>query len=220
MATDGVTGNGTGSGMDGKGNAVAGTAEVTPPYDLPGDCHHSLHRYDCETRRLGYRCGVGEDGVPLLVGDEEEPKDIASDGSDCVDCPFFEDTRIRYPLTVSGIDVEELDDAMVAGRDAPGTIVLVSFLEGDEKLRRMGILVGNLPVAPIVSYDKDDGTLSVRPLTNPAIFVPSVGRIVWGCESWWHPTTLDDLEQVVGDDPWQMGIARAMLAERDGEADG
>lgn len=190
--------------------------EVTPPYDLPGDCYHAMPHYDTKIHRSGYRCGVDGNGIPVLVGDEEELRDIATDGTDCLGCPFFEDTRIRYPLTVRGIDIEEFDGEAMRGRDAPGTVVLVSFMEGDEKMLCMGILVGNLPLASVVSYDKEDGKLSVRPLTNPAIFVPSVGRIVWGCESWWHVTTIEDLEKAI-DDEWQLDIARTLLSGQDGQ---
>lgn len=184
-------------------------------YDLPGDCRHSMHRYDADTHEIGYRCGVDEAGEPFLVGGDAEPRDIATDGTDCVGCPFFLDTRMRYPLTIGGIDYED-DFSDTTGCDPAGTVVLVTFMEGGERRWAMGILVGSPVVAPSVSWSADDGCLHVRGLKNPAIFVPSVGRIVWGCESWWHEATLDDLGRVVGDDAWQMGIAKALLDKEDG----
>lgn len=185
--------------------------EVTPPYDLPNDCYHALHHYDNETRQIGYRCGVDGEGIPFLVGDDQEPRDIAKDGSDCIGCPFFKDTQIRYPLTITGIDVKGFgEDGPSLTR--PNTLVLVSFIEGEDKRLCMGILVGDLPLVPLVSHSEDSGRLTVNAMRNPAIFVPAVGRIVWGCESWWHEATLEEIAATVGADAFQMGIAKAFAA--------
>lgn len=49
----------------------------------------------------------------------------------------------------------------------------------------LGFFLGELPQAPFVVYHQDAKELDVGTMSNPAIFVPALDRIVWGCESWW-----------------------------------
>lgn len=184
-----------------------------PPVILPQDCRHSLEGYDATNRCLAWSCGVDEDGEPIMASDGP-PRPIDGTGRDCQGCESFVDTRIRYPLTISGIESEGMSG--VPSRERPGRLALVWFMEGDERMTELGIVLGELAVEPIVSYDGDTGVLSVRELANPAIFVPSVGRIVWGMESWWHETTIGDIERVFGDGDRRVALAKAWTALADG----
>ena len=46
--------------------------------------------------------------------------------------------------------------------------------------------LGELPITIATSYDKDTGVLKNRAVNNPAIFVPELKKIIYGCESWWR----------------------------------
>lgn len=180
-----------------------------PPVILPQDCRHSMEGYDATNRCLTWSCGVDEYGEPIMVSDGS-PRRIDGTGHDCRGCKSFEDTRIRYPLTISGIESEGMEG--IVSRERPGGLALVWFMEGDEKMTELGIVLGDLAVEPLVSYDGETGMLSIRELGNPAIFVPSVRRIVWGMESWWHETTIEDVARVFGDDDRRVALARAWMA--------
>ena len=49
-----------------------------------------------------------------------------------------------------------------------------------------GIHLGSLPTGIVSSYDQKTGILENNMMNNPAIFVPTLKRIVWGYESWWR----------------------------------
>lgn len=183
--------------------------EVTPPVELPIDCQHSWETYDAEAKRIAWRCGLKGDGTPIMVGDGG-PRTISDDGNDCVGCPFFEDTRIRYPLTVTDIEMEDFL-SLASSLDEPGTPVIARFMEDGKPMTSLGFFLGDFVISPVVSYDKEDGVLSVKGLRNPAMFVPSVGRVVWGCESWWHVTNEEDLRRLFGDDDPQTRLAMAWM---------
>ena len=59
--------------------------------------------------------------------------------------------------------------------------------EEGQEITRFGYYLGDLPVSQFAAFDKRDNTLGCHMHTNPAIFVPSLGRVVWGMESWWGP---------------------------------
>ena len=50
----------------------------------------------------------------------------------------------------------------------------------------LGIFIGELARSFTADFDADTGALSIGfAAHNPAIFVPALGRVVMGCESWW-----------------------------------
>jgi hypothetical protein len=64
-----------------------------------------------------------------------------------------------------------------------------------------GILIGDVALSPNVSIDKE-GTMHVSMGSyNPAIFIPELKTIVYGCESWWGEIeSADDLLKLITDD--------------------
>lgn len=65
----------------------------------------------------------------------------------------------------------------------------------------LGWLLGDLALGQIAQLGKD-GTLAVSMAGhNPAIFVPALGRVVYGCESWWRRLeTPEDVRQITDTD--------------------
>lgn len=180
--------------------------QTSPPISLPEDCHHAWMGYDRDSKELSWSCGVDEDGNQIMFGDGGL-RQIDGEGRDCRGCRSFDDKRIRYPLVVEGIDVDSF--SQMPSREQAGSLVLVWFMEGEERRRDWGILLGELAIEPLVSYSRDTRRISVNALGNPAIFVPSVRRIVWGCESWWHPATVSDIQQAYGSDGAESQLAAA-----------
>jgi hypothetical protein len=48
-----------------------------------------------------------------------------------------------------------------------------------------GILIGDVPLSISCSIDEDKNLNISRSLYNPAIFVPELNEIIYGCGSWW-----------------------------------
>lgn len=118
--------------------------------------------------QFGLICGVGENQFSL---DEDHT----------AECPSFRSRYIQYPIQVNGIDL---------GGDwtryLRQNLQLVEIRPAKDEQTYLGFLLGDFPMSASVSYNKDTKELKVYPFANPAIFVPALGKIVFGCESWWH----------------------------------
>ncbi len=99
--------------------------------------------------------------------------------------------RDLFPMTVKKINLpEELGAIKPAmfGRK-PGTLVAVrpcGEKYGDKTY--VGLLIGDVALAAGVNYDKKKKHLNFGVYHyNPAILVPELGEVIYGCASWWHP---------------------------------
>lgn len=114
--------------------------------------------------------------------------------------------EIVWPLEVSGVMVrgkmygDGRTDACKVGQ-----MVMVRMCD-TTKATHLGIYLGEFPMQLIHQYDKETKRIEVFPHLNPAMLVPKLGRIVWGCQSFWGPIESEDqLRQVTDaeiDDIW------------------
>jgi len=64
-----------------------------------------------------------------------------------------------------------------------------------------GILLGEIPLTINHSIDKNGVVTASRSMYNPAIFIPELNDIVFGCESWWGEiTSKEELDKLITDD--------------------
>lgn len=96
---------------------------------------------------------------------------------------------IEYPITVKEIlfgESEVLKPKLLFGGKCGD---FVSVRPCDPKYGNktyLGILIGELSLSPLVSWDKEKGALTIsHAMHNPAIFVPDINAVVYGCGSWW-----------------------------------
>ena len=85
--------------------------------------------------------------------------------------------------------------------DKPGTPVKVrSCKEKHGDKTYFGILIGD--VALSISHSIKDGIVTAEhAFYNPAILIPELGEIVYGCESWWGKiTSEEELKEVISDE--------------------
>jgi hypothetical protein len=97
-----------------------------------------------------------------------------------------------------------------------GTLVAVRLAKSDKTF--LGIYLGDLTIDVHAMYHKVKKTLTLQPVTNPAIFVPEIDRLVWGCESWWKPLkSAEDLKEITDADIESVWYVRALkeLASKD-----
>lgn len=64
-----------------------------------------------------------------------------------------------------------------------------------------GILIGSMAQSISAGIDKE-GNLDIYPVMhNPAIFVPELGTVIYGCESWWGKIEKEeDLKKLITDE--------------------
>lgn len=132
---------------------------------------------------------------------------------DCESCSKFSSRYTEYPITVNGIESEEIKPYTLGHRC--GTLCEIKPCgEEYENKSYLGIYLGELPVDIAVSYDEDTGILRNRAVNNPAIFVPELKRIVYGYESWWREIeSADDFAGISDEDienTWYVGLLKKL----------
>jgi hypothetical protein len=130
---------------------------------------------------------------------------------------------IEYPVTIHGIAHEDRPLLERGMRPIGIPVAVRPCNEACKGKTYLGLLLGDLATSVSVSLHTRTGILTVGPgRHNPAIFVPDLGRIVYGMESWWGPIkSADDLRQITDadiDSVWYVQMLKT-IAER-GAADG
>lgn len=128
-------------------------------------------------------------------------------------CPHFQSRYIEFPLTIQGIDYQDFGEYL--RRD----LTPVSVRPCDSKETYLGFLLGDMGYDAYAYYKPDSGRLAVGLMTNPAIFVPDLGRVVWGFESWWSRiSSMDDVRAITDKDisgQWYVQLLRTLLGQQE-----
>jgi len=135
--------------------------------------------------------------------------------------------QFSYPLIVKKLvfehsaPVSNVTDSPFDRGAKPGNLVQIRSCKtehGDKT--RLGILIGWVPLGHDVRLEnretdedgRDIGTLVIKSgRLNPAIFVPDLGEIVLGCESWWGPIkNEEELRQITDGDIQNIWYVKAL----------
>lgn len=98
------------------------------------------------------------------------------------------------------------------------TGTLVKVKPCDDKYNNktyLGILIGLVPLG--VNYYVRDKTLIAYPRTNPAIFIPELKEVVYGCGSWWGKIeSEEDFKNITSEDienTWYVKLLKEQFSE-------
>lgn len=132
---------------------------------------------------------------------------------ECEQCGRFDSKFIEYPLTIKGIDNKEIDTTGL-GNECGELCEISPCGKEYESKSYIGIYLGDLPIAITSSYDRNTGILENGTMNNPAIFVPELKKIVYGCESWWRKIeSIDDFKGISKEDienTWYVKLLKEM----------
>ena len=146
-------------------------------------------------------------------GGETTPTDEAK----CETCEKYKSRYIEYPLTIDNIDVQPINTDSLNAKTGDFVAVRPCGEEYGGKTY-FGIFIGDLPIQSMVSFNEESRTLRVSTLGNPAMLVPQLNKIIYGCGSWWHKIKSDkDLKAITdGDinDTWYVQMAHQMMQQR------
>lgn len=155
-----------------------------------------------------------------MSGDEEQVKDERnSDGSIPKDSAWgrlieelierrkkFEEEHGELELIGKVPAPCEVSKVLLAGfredksSENVGSLVRVRLVEDEAKETYLGILLGDFVRDALVSRASKSKVLFLTAHRNPAIFVPKLRRIVWGCSSWWALVeSEEDIERIITD---------------------
>ena len=124
----------------------------------------------------------------------------------CENCDKFDSRFIEYPLTINGIENSKIEynqecklcEVQPCGEEYKGKTFV-------------GILLGNLPIAITSSFDRKTKILNVSTMNNPAILVPKIGKIIFGCNSWWREIeSVEDFSEISEEDIENTWYVQAM----------
>lgn len=118
---------------------------------------------------------------------------------ECEECSKFDSRYIEYPLTIQGIENKTIDNH---GLHNIGCLCEIKPCGEEYKNKSyIGIYIGDLPIQILSSYDRTTGILKNSTMNNPAIFVPELKKIIYGCESWWREIeTVEDFKGITDED--------------------
>ena len=104
----------------------------------------------------------------------------------CEKCEKFISAFIEYPIQVSNINTKSFDTDGGLYKNKVGSMVSIRPCAEEYKNKTfLGVLLGDFPIAPWVTYNNQSKQLTVSAHYNPAIFVPELKKIIFGNESWW-----------------------------------
>lgn len=101
----------------------------------------------------------------------------------CENCEHYKCKYIEYPIEIKNIQTEKFDYEGLY-KNKVGKFVKIRLCDEKDKKTYLGILLGELPTQHHITYDKEQN-LNIKAITNPAIFVFELNKIVFGYESWW-----------------------------------
>ena len=109
-------------------------------------------------------------------------------------------------------------------RAKTGDLVMVRPCGEDyEKKTYLGFMVGDVALGLSACFDKlengDDTFEVTQSFHNPCILIPELGRLVYGCESWWSPISdPEQLKQISDQDinnVWYVQALKALEKKND-----
>ena len=132
---------------------------------------------------------------------------------ECENCDKFDSRYIEYPLTIKGIENDKID---ISGfRHEIGCLCEIKPCGEEYKNKSyIGFYLGDLPIAIHTSFSRDTGILKNSTMNNPAIFVPELKKIIYGCESWWREIeSVDDFTSISEEDienTWYVKLLKSL----------
>lgn len=136
----------------------------------------------------------------------------------CERCERFDSKFIEYPLTIQGIDNAEIDTTGL-GHECGELCEISPCGKEYEGKSYIGIYLGDLPIAIMSSHNPKTGILENRTMNNPAIFVPELKKIIYGCESWWREIkSIEDFKGISKEDienTWYVKLLKGMGGNRE-----
>ena len=148
------------------------------------------------------------------------------DPAACEGCSHFKNRYITFPLTISNIKVHDLnfnEEPLFHKNDVGKFCAIRPCAESCKNKTFLGIYLGDLPAFPRVTHDSKTNELEIKSLPNPAIFVPSLKKIIFGCESYWHilenPEDMKEITDEIINSQWYIHALKA-LSDKEGENNG
>jgi len=128
---------------------------------------------------------------------------------------------MEFPITVESIKVINKayePSNFMAGAEVGDFVSIRPCAEEYENKTFLGIYIGEISVGTAHFFEASDdeylkGVLELMHNTNPAIFVPNLNKVIFGCESWWGVIKDEShLKQITDEDIENVWYVKALKA--------
>ena len=148
----------------------------------------------------------------IVDGWEDDKVRICKKG-ECESCQKFKSKYVEYPITVHEIENKPIDTSGL-GHEAGSLVAIRPCAKEYNEKTYIGIYIGDLPIQILTSYKESTGQLINSTMNNPAIFVPDLKKIIYGCESWWKTIrSVDEFSKISNEDinnTWYVKLLQSM----------
>lgn len=162
-----------------------------------------------------------QDGTPIVHCSRKTIDDnhwCETNESACEQCSLYKSRYMEFPLTINGIESKKLYYKGFLHQQG-GLVKVRPCGEEYGKKTYLGFYLGDLPLAITHIFNEESGILKAFTHDNPAIFVPELGKIIWGCESWWDEIKNEnEIKEITDDDisnVWYVKLAKQLMGQRD-----
>jgi hypothetical protein len=126
------------------------------------------------------------------------------------------DHKPQFPREIAGVKVSK---AYISGRSGKvGSLVKVRPCGKEYNNETyLGIYIGDLAIDGSAMLNRDTNEIEVKHRTNPAMFVPKLKKLIFGCESYW--TTIksekdfDEITDTDIDNVWYVKMMKEMWSK-------
>lgn len=133
--------------------------------------------------------------------------------AECETCKNFDSKYIEYPVIINKIEQKPIPQDKNIGF----LVEIQPCAEEYQKKTFLGIYLGNLPISISASLNPNTQVLTTGVVTNPAIFIPELKKIIYGNESWWRKIeSIEDFKKISQEDienTWYIKLLKIMEKE-------
>ena len=128
--------------------------------------------------------------------------------------------EFENPISIKELKTDSLNIENRYGE----TGTLVACRPCDEQYKDktyLGFYLGELPAMQWPSVNKDEQKIQMMTIRNPAMFVPEIGKVIWGAGSWWKIiNSVEEFREITNEDinnTWYVQLARAIEKKEDND---
>jgi hypothetical protein len=126
--------------------------------------------------------------------------------------PLKMESDFEYPMEISGI--KNITPRNVNTHKTGSLVQVRPCSDKYEEKTYLGIYIGEVPIESMVALNTRTNVLDIMSHSNPAIFVPELKKVIFGCESWWgYIRSEEELKQITNkdiEDVWYVQLLKEM----------
>jgi hypothetical protein len=130
-----------------------------------------------------------------------------------------------FKVTINGTEAKtfEIDECCIKQPPKAKLVRVNPCSDNPENKTYLGFYLGRAPIDTSLFFDKKENRLSVVHHNNPVIFIPELGKCVYGINSWWgeikSPEELSAITKDEINNTWYVKMLKDLLEDENVEND-